>query len=370
MKIKIAYIVSTLRQAGPTNQLFGILKYLDLEKFEPVIISLSPEPENSMIEKFRILEIPIESLNLSRAIGFINGLSLLKKRLSIIIPHIIHTQGIRPNMMGRKLKGKYPHVLSLRNYPFEDYPGKMGKVMGNFIAKTHYKIIRQEKYSIVCSRSLSEIYLENHKLNLAFIQNGVNVEKFSPVGIEDKIQLRQKLGIPTDKKVIISVGSLVPLKHTDLTIKAFLESDIVNDSLLFIVGDGVERQKLEVLSSNNRSIWFLGNIPNVKEYLQASDIFISFSSSEGLPNTVLEAMACKLPVVLTNILPHVELVGAEYPYLSNVGDVEQVTNNFERIMETSLDKIGTEMLQIVRSNFTAEIMSKKYQELYIKIVNE
>lgn len=370
MKVKIAYIVSTLRQAGPTNQLYGILKYLDLNKFDPVIISLSPEPDNSMIDKFRKLQIPIISLNLSRIKGFIIGLSLLKKRLSEINPDIIHSQGIRPNMMSRKLKGKYPHVLSLRNYPFEDYPGKLGKVMGTFIAKTHYKIIKQEKYSIVCSRSLSEIYLVNHQLNLAYIQNGVNTENFYPLSEEDKKLLRQKLGIPTDKKVFISVGSLVPLKYTDLTIKAFLNSANVKNSLLIVVGDGVEKQKLETLANNSSSIRFLGNIQNVKKYLQTSDVYISASSSEGLPNTVLEAMACKLPVVLTNILPHIELVGHEYPYLSNVNDVEQLTKNMESIIDADLDKIGTEMLQRVKSNFTAEIMSEKYQELYLKIVNE
>ncbi|MEZ5198708.1 MAG: glycosyltransferase [Bacteroidales bacterium] len=371
MKIKIAYIVSTLRQAGPTNQLYGILKYLDKEKFEPVIITLSPEAaQNSMIELFRQLNIPVIGLELSRLKGLISGKRKLGKVLLKIKPDIIHTQGIRPDMMAHGLKMKYPHVLSLRNYPFDDYPAKFGKVMGKMMARSHYKVISKEKNATLCSRSLSEIYLDKHQLNLGFIQNGVNVEKYFPLNEKEKTVLKNKLNIPEGKKIIISVGSLIPRKCTDIAIKAFLKSSIKKNSLFIIAGDGFEKSKLEEITNGDPSVLFLGEINNVKEYLQVADMFVSVSSSEGLPNTVLEAMACKLPVLLSNILPHAELVGNNYPYLSTVNDVERVTRNFESLMNSDLDKIGDEMLQIVSHNFTAEIMSKKYQDLYQRILYE
>lgn len=371
MKIKIAYIVSTLRQAGPTNQLFGILKYLDKEKFEPVIVTLSPEPEkNSMKEMFKVLNTPIMSLELSRIKGILSGKKQLQNVLKEIKPDIIHTQGIRPDMMVHGLKDKYPHVLSLRNYPFDDYPAKFGKIMGQTMANSHYKIIRKKRYATLCSQSLSEIYKENKGLKLDFIQNGVNIEKYHPLNKDKKSELKEKLNIPLNKKILISVGSLIPRKCTDVALEAFLKSSIKDSCLFFIAGDGSDRQKLESIANENPSVVFLGEISNVKEYLQVADVFISVSSSEGLPNTVLEAMACKLPVVLSNILPHMELVGQNYPHLSDVGNTEQVKNKLESILNSDLEKTGNEMLNIVKRNFAAEIMSKKYQKLYHKILNE
>jgi len=369
MKIKIAYIVSTLRQSGPTNQLYGILKYLDRNEFDPSIITLSPEPENSMINLFRDLNVPIISMRLSRIKGQIFGKNKLRKTLQKIQPDLIHTQGVRPDVMVHGLKTSIPHILSLRNYPFDDYPAKFGNFAGQIMAKSHFKVISQAKYATLCSKSLSKIYKEYQQLNLNYIQNGVNVEKYHPISIDDKLKLKEKLGLPVDKKIILSVGSLIPRKQNEVAVEAFLKSKINAKSLFLIAGDGPEKQKLEAIASGDPSIRFLGEIDNVKEYLQVADIFISVSYSEGLPNTVLEAMACSLPVVLTDILPHIELVGEQYPYLSKVKDVEQTTKNLDSILGSDLDKIGVELLETVKRNFTAEIMSKKYQELYLNVIN-
>ena len=81
-------------------------------------------------------------------------------------------------------------------------------------------------------------------------------------------------------------------------------------------------------------------------------------------------MACKIPVILTGIMPHQEIAGPDYPYLIDVHNVGQLKDSMEKIVKDDYDLIGDELLQIVRTSFSAEIMSKKYQKLYLKIINE
>ena len=103
------------------------------------------------------------------------------------------------------------------------------------------------------------------------------------------------------------MGNLIhPEKSVDTIVKAF---DIYKQkrlkAQLLVLGDGAERSYLESLSKDG--VHFLGSVDNVIEYLQISDVFVSAALSEGLPNTVLEAMACGLQTILSNINPHKEL---------------------------------------------------------------
>ena len=76
---KILYLVSTLGSSGPTNQLSYIVKYLDRSIFEPLILTLSHEPEASAIKYFQnVLEVRVESLGLSRMRGMLSGSAKVK----------------------------------------------------------------------------------------------------------------------------------------------------------------------------------------------------------------------------------------------------------------------------------------------------
>src|SRR5690606_9558118 len=99
----ILYIVSTLKRSGPTNQLFNIIIYLDRSVFEPVLITLSPEPEDSRWQDYQSLGVQMHSLNLSRLGGLFFAKSNLEKLIKKIQPDLIHTQGIRADFLISKL---------------------------------------------------------------------------------------------------------------------------------------------------------------------------------------------------------------------------------------------------------------------------
>ena len=120
----------------------------------------------------------------------------------------------------------------------------------------------------------------------------------------------------------------------------------------------------------NTDILFKGKVFNMNEYLHASDIYLSTSKSEGLPNGVLEAMACGLPVILSDIPQHMEVLeeNLECGHSYMLGNVQNLANRMDYMMEEDLRVMGESSYNVVMDNFTSESMSKKYQKESLKMI--
>ena len=136
------------------------------------------------------------------------------------------------------------------------------------------------------------------------INNWFDNGKFYPaVSPEEKELLRQKLGIPKDKFVLISTGgcSVVKNHHAILNAIALLPN---KDNIIYLhLGCGATEQEERVLASQldiADRVFFLGNKVNVRDYLVSSDLYLMTSLFEGLGNAALEAMACGIPSILYN----------------------------------------------------------------------
>ena len=355
---KVLYLISTLVNSGPTNQLSYIIKYLDRNIFEPHVLTLSKEPESSALEYFQSsLQVPVESLSLSRSQGLIQALSKVNHYVKANNFELMHAQGKRADGLIPNID--IPQVSTLRNYPYHDYITKFGRLKGSLMAFGHMRIIKSNSHNcITCSQSIADEFYSNG-LQLQSIQNGIDIDKYIPLNDLEREELKDLLGVEADKKIFITVGSLIPRKDVETVIKGFNQyCQVDSNTTLLVIGDGFVKSKLEAISSNN--IKFLGNIPNVLEYLQISDCFISAALSEGLPNTVLEAMACGLPTVLSDIAPHRELCGETGSFF-DICDPDQLASRL-----VSCEGQSNNSRNIIVEGFSAEIMSKKYQELYLE----
>jgi sugar transferase (PEP-CTERM/EpsH1 system associated) len=141
------------------------------------------------------------------------------------------------------------------------------------------------------------------------IRNGVNLEKFRP---GDRTAARAALGFRNEDLVIGTVGRLVPVKDqaTFLDALALLRARDMSFTAV-IAGDGPLREALEARAAAlglNEMITFMGVRPDVPRVLSAMDIFVLSSSSEGMSNTIQEAMATALPVVATRVGASEELI--------------------------------------------------------------
>ena len=127
--------------------------------------------------------------------------------------------------------------------------------------------------------------------------------------------------------------------------------------------------ELEKYTKGIDEIIFRGKVTNVEQYLQASDVYIATSKSEGLPNGVLEAMACGLPVLLSDIPQHLEVLDTNRHcgYSYTLGSIDELVKKMDGVFELNLIDMGENSYHTVVNNFTAKGMSNKYQELYIKL---
>lgn len=136
------------------------------------------------------------------------------------------------------------------------------------------------------------------------IQNGVDIVRFKPDTTMRGV-LRVKHSIADDELVIGTCARLEPVKNLELLVRAFASSTAINPRMrLVIVGDGSCRKDLESLSLQlgvSEKVLFAGLQENIEELLTMFDIYAITSHDEGLPMSVLEAMAAGLPILATNV---------------------------------------------------------------------
>ncbi len=138
------------------------------------------------------------------------------------------------------------------------------------------------------------------------IPNAIDTCQFYPPSMEAKAATRERLALPKDKTIFLYVGRMAPLKGVDILLNAWalLPQHVRHHAVLVLVGDGPEQERLcrQVASLGiSASVLNAGMQANVRDYYWSADIFVLASETEGLSNTLLEAMACALPVVVSNV---------------------------------------------------------------------
>lgn len=150
------------------------------------------------------------------------------------------------------------------------------------------------------------------RLKTRCLPNGVDCERFRPMEAGPRNEARLRFGLPEKAYLIGCVARLVPVKrHEDLIAGFARVARSHPDARLVLVGGGVLEQALmrqvEELDLGELVI-FLGEVRDMEQLLPLLDAFALASSTEGMSNAILEAMACGLPVVATDVGGNPELV--------------------------------------------------------------
>jgi glycosyltransferase involved in cell wall biosynthesis len=204
-------------------------------------------------------------------------------------------------------------------------------------------------------------------LKLSRISNGVDVQQFRPG--EDKSRLRKALDLP-DKKTIVYTGRLSIEKGVDFLVQSFSEMDSKRGYQLIIIGDGPEREHIAQLLDNahvGKSILLLNSRDDVASYLQASDLFILPSRFEGLSNSLLEAMACALPVISTRVGGSTDIIEhGSNGLLVDVDNVEQVRSAITDVFDDSrrAARLGKGARKTIEEYHDVSTIAEKYMQLY------
>ncbi len=165
--------------------------------------------------------------------------------------------------------------------------------------------------------------------NTHVIPNGVDLTTYTISTDKVRIDLRDKLGLPKDVRIMTSVGWLKPVKGHQYLLEAFsiFTKEASQKWILVLLGEGELEEELKGQAKELSildDVLFAGFQGNVQDWLGASDLMVSATLSEGLSNALIEATATGLPIVATNV----------------GGNPEVVEHDFNGLLVESEDSLG------------------------------
>lgn len=206
---------------------------------------------------------------------------------------------------------------------------------------------------------------------LHFIPNGVDIAYFHPPTMTERAAVRRQLRLD-GRPVAVFVGRLVKLKQINLLLQAWAQ---IPDGQLLLVGDGPERVALEALSRElglGDRVRFCGMVHDVRDYLQASDLFVLPSRFEGLSNALLEAMSCGLPAVATRVGAAPELLETPGAGLVVGGeDVDELRSALRWLLDNPMLRLqmGTQARELIEANYPLQHIACRLTHLYQQLLD-
>lgn len=362
--------------AGSEKQILTLAKALQKKNIDIQVIT--SRFDKCLAKKDIIDRIPVTRLfsfgkkflyDLSCAISFFIWLIMKRKNYNLIHITTVSSVSFTSIIAAKFLKKKSILKVSTAA-PY----GEFVKIKQSFLFPILFRILKHADRYIALSKELEEelkmLGFDNCKI--CNIPNGVNTDKFRPLSHPEKYQLRSLLKIP-NKKIITFAGRLLFRKGIDILLNSWKRISINRrDIYLLIIGAGIEYDRLYKLAENlgiAESIAFTGEIKNIEQYFQISDIFVFPSRKEGFPNVLLEAMATALPVVATAIGGTVDIVHhMENGILIKEHCVKSLTEAIKFLINdlTFAQKLGEQARKDVEKNFSIEQIADKYIKEYKK----
>jgi glycosyltransferase involved in cell wall biosynthesis len=294
----------TVLMPTPYFSRFALSLPIAKNRFAFVNQTISWEPcwKDFNIYQPRFFTLPIETIRKKNHIAVCTScLNLVKaKKMKF---NLIHAHFMDFGFIGAALKHYYgaPFVLTAHGSDVYDFPFRKPwyNALAKYVLKSADKVITVSQFN---ANKLLSLGLQSNKLHI--IPNGYNHLLFRPI---PQILMRKKLGLPLNKKVLLSIGNLVDAKgHTYLidAMKILLKRR--SDLLLIIIGSGpLENflaQKICKLRLGQQ-ILLIGqkNHEEIPIWINAADIFVLPSKNEGFPTVIPEALACGKPVIGSKI---------------------------------------------------------------------
>lgn len=270
-KIKVTFVETNCKKNGPIKQTLNIIRNMDKEVFEPSLVTVWPEDaDNSMIDEYKKLGIPVLSANMSKKKSVLFGKKEVGQLLEQLQPDIVQGVGMPPYRMTLGYK-RAIHFVTLRNYCYEDYPDYYGKIPGTVMAFLDLNLIKKRMAAgepfVTCSESLTKMYRSRQNMEIPYIRNGVDVSQYTKRNCDEIDDVRRKLDLPLGKVIYVYSGGFIDRKNQREAITAFLAMKKNADAVLLLLGDGTNFEALKDEFSKNTNILFRGKVSNVNEYL-------------------------------------------------------------------------------------------------------
>lgn len=281
---------------------------------------------------------------------------------------IIHSHMLRPDYYIWKNRSRIncKCVTTLHNYAKEDLKYEYNSVI-SFIFSRIWRLLHSRHDVIVTlSEHMQKYYSKYYDNNkLTYIQNGRDENLSSSTISDDETKCLDL--IRSKYKIIGVLALLTKRKGIDQLIK-YISGE--SNHVLLVIGNGKEELDLKEMAKNlgveDRCI-FLGFKSNAKDYFKYFDLYAMPSRSEGFCLALIEAASFKKPVICSDIPIFREMFNDSEVSFFGLDDLDSLKKAVDRT-ELNSDLYSQNIYNRYIKNYTAEIMSNKYLELYKKLL--
>lgn len=310
--MRVAYVISTLDRCGPVNVLFDIVSNLG-DGFEAAVFTLAKEPATSRAADFEGIGCKVVCACGSRVVSMLAGKGLLARALRGFAPDVVHAHGFRAYLACEELS--LPTVATVHNCIYEDFLTSYGERRAHWMTERELAALRRFDAVVACSESNAAYLRREYGFTCFSVRNGVDQKRFFSLAASRRGDLRRELGLEPGALAVVATGGCSEWKGT-LPLASGFSSALARVPFL----TGVAKAELHVFGEGPlyaqccelglENVEFHGFEIDVVPWLQAADLFVSASRSEGMPLAVLEALSCGCPALLSDIAPHREIVEA------------------------------------------------------------
>jgi glycosyltransferase involved in cell wall biosynthesis len=368
--IRILYLVDQLRPSGggAERSLQRIVRLLPPSRFECSVATFYIE-DRAEVE--RLIPCPLHVIPFKKSYG-IDGLRAAVKLAQIIRSQkiqIVQTFFPTSDLWGgivAKMSG-CPILISSRRDLGVTRTFKHGiayRLMNPLFNQVHAVSEQVRRYTI------KQDHLSESKV--VTIPNGVDFQHV--LAASPAVSLRKRLGIAADTPVVVTVGHLRRVKGIENILQAAAEvRKRVPEVVFLVLGDAVESEYFTELLQMKKdlaldtTVRFVHGVSDVLPVLKVADIFCLLSWTEGCSNALLEAMACGLPSVVSNVGGNPEAIqDGINGYLVPLGDWWSAADRITLLLQSRSDarRMGDRAKETVQRTFTAETMVAHMCRLY------
>ena len=358
-KIKLMLLVPSLKGGGAEKVMVNLSKYLNRENFKITIVCFQ------MVGEYLAnlpLDIEVRNLNVSRVSkGFFPLIKLIKKEQ----PNMILSTGFESNMIllltKRFIDKKIKLIVRESSIP------SINLQQNKYFYGLFYKFLYNTSNLIICQSEAMKLDLvKNFKVKdnlIKVIRNPVDFKEIQTLQNEEDIS--NKNNFPNLHNInIMTIGRLSDEKNHRKLIEYFSEKYKNKKNYhLYILGQGPLESELKKYVSELsllQQIHFIGFQKNPYIWLKYANLFVLPSKYEGLPNSLLEAISCNIPVIITDHM------GGSKEIMDLVGIKNRVVKqlNWEDWWFEKPSKVVYENLY---NNFNLEKIIKEYEQAIINL---
>lgn len=387
-KIKVVRIINRFNIGGPTYNATFLTRFLS-DDFETLLIGGLPEEGEAdslhILNEYGISPLLIEELQ--RTPNFKSDRQAyrrIKKLIQDFKPDIVHTHAAKAGALGRRAAKscKVPVIVhTFHGHVFHSYFGKFKTAIFKAIER---KLAKKSTQIVAISQLQKEELVNDFKIckakKITVVPLGFDLLKFQENRIEARKITRQQFGIQEDEVAIAIIGRLAPIKDHAffLDVISSVAQQTTKKLKVFIVGDGEERSALEkqlktIPTNDHFSITLTSWIKDIAQFNPGMDVICLTSKNEGTPVSLIEAQACNVPVISTDVGGVRDIVlENETGFIVTKGDHLEYTQKLLELIEddTKRKAMSEKGWEFVKEKFHYTTLVKNMEELYKRLLVE